>query len=808
MRDTPAHLAYARRIAQLCVNKRYFARVPRHRPHNPLLSPFRSLGRHRRARQARELDATFEAKHVYDFNHAAVSRLHVVVLVQSAHNLLARDRSGTSDPMVCVSLAGGEQSHSTAVISKNCYPVWNEVFTFGVKDVAAQQLVFRVFDYDRGREDDFLGYVALPLHNVPTEAELRERTRRLRLAQQRYRESLENVDSQDFVRSEFSYSGHLEDRGSPTLSSSQQHLLRRGRSPSKTLNATASRQSFRAEAVTATFRQSGGMLDDVKALFKGERAFDGAMRELQLGYGGEHRRLGVKGTIRVGAFLREYNPSELHKRTGSGGGDEDEDDEDGAASLASKSADALDAQDLQKYQLYCHVLHGKGIREVAKRSLKVGNYVPGLQWMNRVGMKVDDTAVFTNYALKTSGPIWRELISMEVSHISQRAVRLRMYQCSSLEASSLASNTLNRFVGEVSIPLSLVKIISPHSEAPQTGEEETGAANSLPQSPYAQYHASTVPQRTRHRVDPSLHAAAAEDDLLSSVDLRDIPEPSMMPLVFSWEEKKGHHQGSKYKRHNGELMCSIWMVPKGGSLFGEATEDDVVDATAIGADPLAVPKPLENVVIDAVVPMPVAFLRRELWGRQDSPSMLAHFEEKDFKNIKVGKWEHKGGEDGRSDAALTRDISYLLPGSFGIAAMMVYENQMIEPSQDVGGGFVVQCSAQAPDVSYGKSITTLNQFVFEWVAPRQTRVRVSCQVNFGKGAPPGFICSQIRNGSKKGAKESSELLIDMLSSSGAGATKRKKRKARKTGILARWMPQIVAIMVLVAALVAAWLLRK
>lgn len=62
------------------------------------------------------------------------------------------------------------------------------------------------------------------------------------------------------------------------------------------------------------------------------------------------------------------------------------------------------------------------------------------------------------------------------------------------------------------------------------------------------------------------------------------------------------------------------------------------------------------------------FLRRELWGRQDSPSMLAHFEEKDFKNIKVGKWEHKGGEDGRSDAALTRDISYLLPGSFGIAA--------------------------------------------------------------------------------------------------------------------------------------------
>ena len=242
----------------------------------------------------------------------------------------------------------------------------------------------------------------------------------------------------------------------------------------------------------------------------------------------------------------------------------------------------------------------------------------------------------------------------------------------------------------------------------------------------------------------------------------------------------------------------------------------MLDATGVDADKLVVPKPLENVVIDAVVPMPVAFLRRELWGRQDSPSMLAHFEEKDFKNITFGDWEHKGGEVGGDESgsgggaggALVRDVSYLLPGSFGIAAMMVYENQRIEVSQDVSGGFVVHCSAQAPDVSYGKSITTCNQFVFEWVAPRQTRVRVSCQVNFGKGAPPGFICSQIKNGSKKGAKESSELLIDMLSSSGAGAAKRKKRKKTKSGALAQWVPQIVAIMVLVAALLAAWLLRK
>ena len=50
MPDTPAHLDYARSIGQLCIKMRYFARVSKSRHQNLLLSPFRSLGRHRRRR--------------------------------------------------------------------------------------------------------------------------------------------------------------------------------------------------------------------------------------------------------------------------------------------------------------------------------------------------------------------------------------------------------------------------------------------------------------------------------------------------------------------------------------------------------------------------------------------------------------------------------------------------------------------------------------------------------------------------------------------------------------------------------------
>ena len=116
-------------------------------------------------RRKKRVKMTFAGgKHLYDFNDVAVS-LHVVVLVQGAVGLLAKDRSGTSDP-VCQVQLGATQSRQTRVISKTCYPIWNEVFTFGVKDLACQHLIFRLYDYDVASSDDFLGYARLPLSEI------------------------------------------------------------------------------------------------------------------------------------------------------------------------------------------------------------------------------------------------------------------------------------------------------------------------------------------------------------------------------------------------------------------------------------------------------------------------------------------------------------------------------------------------------------------------------------------------------------------------------------------------------------------
>ena len=155
-------VVYLKRVAQEFINQRYIMRCS-----NSLLP---AMFRHRKNRVNMKFSG---GNKLYDFNDVSVSRLHVVVLIQGASGLMARDRSGTSDP-VCQVLLGGTQSRQTRVISKNCYPIWNEVFTFGVRDVSAQQLVFKIYDYDVTSSDDFLGYARLPLSDILSESDLKQ----------------------------------------------------------------------------------------------------------------------------------------------------------------------------------------------------------------------------------------------------------------------------------------------------------------------------------------------------------------------------------------------------------------------------------------------------------------------------------------------------------------------------------------------------------------------------------------------------------------------------------------------------------
>lgn len=84
-------------------------------------------------------------------------RLHI----RRGANLVAMDRCGASDPYVKVKCSG-RLLHKSRTVHRDLNPVWDESVTLPVED-PFQSLTIKVFDYDWGLQDDFMGAAMLDL---------------------------------------------------------------------------------------------------------------------------------------------------------------------------------------------------------------------------------------------------------------------------------------------------------------------------------------------------------------------------------------------------------------------------------------------------------------------------------------------------------------------------------------------------------------------------------------------------------------------------------------------------------------------
>ncbi|KAL0810995.1 hypothetical protein ABMA28_010286 [Loxostege sticticalis] len=88
-------------------------------------------------------------------------RIHL----KRGQNLIAMDKngllSGTSDPYVKFK-SGGRLLHKSRIVYRDLNPVWDECFTVPIED-PFQPVQLKVFDYDWGLQDDFMGSCALDL---------------------------------------------------------------------------------------------------------------------------------------------------------------------------------------------------------------------------------------------------------------------------------------------------------------------------------------------------------------------------------------------------------------------------------------------------------------------------------------------------------------------------------------------------------------------------------------------------------------------------------------------------------------------
>ncbi|XP_053330782.1 multiple C2 and transmembrane domain-containing protein 1 isoform X1 [Spea bombifrons] len=83
-----------------------------------------------------------------------------VTLKRGTH-LAARDRGGTSDPYVKFKI-GGKEVFRSKTIHKNLNPAWDEKVCLLI-DTLKEPLYVKVFDYDFGLQDDFMGSAFLDL---------------------------------------------------------------------------------------------------------------------------------------------------------------------------------------------------------------------------------------------------------------------------------------------------------------------------------------------------------------------------------------------------------------------------------------------------------------------------------------------------------------------------------------------------------------------------------------------------------------------------------------------------------------------
>jgi Ca2+-dependent lipid-binding protein len=108
--------------------------------------------------------------------YPVMSKMELHLHIIEGRNLQSADANGLSDPYVNVFLTGNEKCvMRTRKVKETLNPKWNQHFAFDVKSFGQESLVFEVYDWDAGGEDDKIGFASRALKDfqfgVPTKKE-------------------------------------------------------------------------------------------------------------------------------------------------------------------------------------------------------------------------------------------------------------------------------------------------------------------------------------------------------------------------------------------------------------------------------------------------------------------------------------------------------------------------------------------------------------------------------------------------------------------------------------------------------------
>ncbi|XP_042583140.1 multiple C2 and transmembrane domain-containing protein 2-like isoform X1 [Cyprinus carpio] len=112
------------------------------------------------------LDMKTETAGVNEHQREAQRTYLLTICLKEGRGLVIRDRCGTSDPYVKFKL-DGKTLYKSKVVYKNLNPVWNETFSFPIRNLD-KKLFIKVYDRDL-TTDDFMGSCGVELNKLELE---------------------------------------------------------------------------------------------------------------------------------------------------------------------------------------------------------------------------------------------------------------------------------------------------------------------------------------------------------------------------------------------------------------------------------------------------------------------------------------------------------------------------------------------------------------------------------------------------------------------------------------------------------------
>ncbi|XP_065731130.1 multiple C2 and transmembrane domain-containing protein 1 isoform X1 [Phocoena phocoena] len=159
-RGTAAHLCHQKSSSlpgTACLEQLLEPPPPRAEPARSRAEPRTAKGEARGS--SRKINTTGTSN--TDVPLAVPGMYQLDITLRRGQSLAARDRGGTSDPYVKFKI-GGKEVFRSKIIHKSLNPVWEEKACLLVEHLK-EPLYIKVFDYDFGLQDDFMGSAFLDL---------------------------------------------------------------------------------------------------------------------------------------------------------------------------------------------------------------------------------------------------------------------------------------------------------------------------------------------------------------------------------------------------------------------------------------------------------------------------------------------------------------------------------------------------------------------------------------------------------------------------------------------------------------------